>query len=192
MNKLLYTAFAAAVIAAPLVHAEGPYIGAAIAGAGSSHIEERENGTLVRYEPTRKQTQLRLFGGLDLDQQWGLETGYHGLGGRTTFDANGGKLKVRSDVFYLAGKRTWQLGEDWSLFAKAGLARSHAQMEVSNSGGAASASVSKTGAYLSAGAAWMVAKDVALQVELERIKQLHAEGLDVGLNRLSLGVRYNF
>jgi OOP family OmpA-OmpF porin len=191
MNKFLCCTFFA-IAASSLAHAEGAYVGAAVASAGDSHIEVGAAGTPSRHDATREQTQLRFFGGYELDQHWGLEAGYHGLGGSTAFDADGARLKLRTRVLYAAAKGTWQLSEDWSLFAKAGVARSRLQMDLSSGSNTAATSTSRTGAYLSAGASWLVTRDVALQVELERINKLRYQGLELGMNRLSLGLRYNF
>jgi OOP family OmpA-OmpF porin len=192
MNKLLYAAFVATAIAAPLAHAEGPYVGLSLANPGESHIQESSGGTVTRYDAKRKQSQLRVFGGYDFDAEWGVEAGYHGLDGRTTFDLPGNELTVHTSAFYLAAKRSWQLGQDWSLFAKAGVASSHMELDLSSGAGTANKSASKTGAFVSAGASYMLSKNVALQLELEHISKVRSDGLEAGISKLSLGVRYNF
>lgn len=192
MNKLLCTAFIAAVFAAPLAHAEGAYVGLSLAGSGESHIQESSGGTVTRYDAKRKQSQLRLFGGYDFDADWGVEAGYHGLDGRTTFQLPGQELNVHTTAFYLAAKRNWQLGQDWSLFAKAGMARTHLELDLSGAAGTANRSASKTGAFASVGAAYMLSKNVALQLELEHIGKVHIDGLEAGVGKLSLGVNYHF
>lgn len=192
MNKLLYAAFVATAFAAPLAHAEGPYAGLSLANAGESHIEENSGGTLTRYDAKRKQSQLRVFGGYDFDAHWGVEAGYHGLDGRTTFQLPGNELTVRTSAFYLAAKRSWQLGQDWSLFAKAGVASSHMELDLSNGAGTANKTASKTGAFVSAGVSYLLTKDVALQLELEHIGKVRSDGLESGIGKLSLGLRYHF
>lgn len=202
MNKVLCSAAKSSIVAiatavtiaaAPLAHADGLYAGVSIAGAGNGHLEERDAGTVVRHDAKRDQTRLRIFGGFDLDPQWGVEAGYHGLGGDTSFDLDGGgKLKVHTSAIYLAARRNWQMSEDWSLFAKAGLARGRLQLDLSGGGGTTGAATSKTGAYLSAGASWMLTRDMAVQLELEHMTTLRYDGLEAGMNHLSLGLRYHF
>lgn len=192
MKKLLCAAFTVLAAIAP-AHAEDVYLGGSLGLPMDGRIRWTDNGVATERDADRKAIPAALFAGYVLSPNWALEGGYRGSLGSTNFDpAPGYQFKARASAAYLAAKGTWLLNDDWSLFGKVGVARGRAKYRISGDGARADASVRKTGAYLSVGASYLVAKDVALQLELEHTDKLKYEGLTATMDRFSLGLRLGF
>jgi len=191
MKKLL-ASILAAIVLTPCAQAEDLYLGANIAGRIDGHLNEREGGVTTRHDAVGKQQRYGLFAGYVLSPEWSLETGYDGFGGSTDYDVAGGRMELRTSMAYLAARRTWRLGEDWSLFGKAGMARGRLGIELDGAGASDARTVHKNSAYLSAGAAYRVTGDVWLQVEFQHTGAIKYEGLTAKMNKLSLGARFGF
>jgi OOP family OmpA-OmpF porin len=185
-------AIAIAIALVPCAQAEDLYLGANIAGRTDGYLNEREGGVTTRHDAVGKQRRFGLFAGYVLSPEWALETGYDGFGGSTDYDVAGGRLELRTSMAYLAGRRTWPLSENWSLFAKAGVARGRLGIDFGGAGASDARTVHKNSAYLSAGAAYLVARDVSLQVEFQHTGTIKHEGLTAKMNKLSLGARFGF
>lgn len=192
MNKFLCTAVAI-LFATSLAQAEDFYIGANLSPSANGHIKFTDNGSTTERDAGSKATPVGLFAGYVLSPNWALEGGYRGSVGSTSFDlAPGYQLKARNSAAYLAAKGTWQLNEDWSLFAKAGVAQGRMALDISGKDAPAGTTTRKTGAYLSVGASYLVGKDVAVQLELEHTDKLKHEGLTSTMDRFALGLRFGF
>lgn len=192
MKKIICTAFVA-LAASSLAHAEGVYVGANISPQSNGHIKYTENGVTTERSAAKKATPIGLFAGYDLSPAWALEAGYRTDGGSTSFDLIPGyQLKARVSTGYLAARGTWKLSEDWSLFGKAGVGQGRLKMDINGKNAPAGVSVNKTGLYLSVGASYLVAKDVALQLELEHTNKLEHDGFTAKTDRFALGVRFDF
>lgn len=192
MKKIICTAFVA-LAASSLAHAEGLYVGANISPQTNGKIKYTEKGVTTERSEAKKATPFGLFAGYDLSPVWALEAGYRTEGGSTSFDLSPGyQLKTKVSTGYLAARGTWKLSEDWSLFAKAGVAQGRLKLDVSGKDAPAGESVNKTGLYLSVGASYLITKDVALQLELEHTNKLEHEGFTAKTDRFALGVRFDF
>lgn len=192
MKKLLCTAFTVLAVSAS-AQAEDFYIGATVGLSMDGHIRQIDNGVTTERDASKKATPLGVFAGYALSQNWALEGGYRGATGATEFDlATGYQLKARTSAAYLAARGNWKLSDDWALFGKVGVAQGRAKFSVSGKDAPAAESVHKTGAYLSIGVSYLLAKDVALQLELEHTDKLKREGLTAKMDRFSLGLRVGF
>ncbi|MYM89383.1 outer membrane beta-barrel protein [Rugamonas sp. FT82W] len=192
MKKIICTVLVA-LAASSLAHAEGMYVGANVSARTDGNIKYTESGMTTERSAVKKATPVGLFAGYDLSPVWALEAGYRRDGGSTSFDLNPGyQLKARVSTGYLAARGTWKLGEDWSLFGKAGIAQGRLKMDISGKNAPAGESVNKTGLYLSVGAAYLVTRDVALQLELEHNNKLEHDGFTAKTDRFALGVRVDF
>ncbi len=192
MKKIVYSTLFA-IAATSTVHAEGLYLGANVSPSSDGKIERAEGGATARRGPSSKAVPFGVFAGYELTPAWALEGGYRASGGATSFDLDPGyQLKVRNSAAYMAARGTWRLNDDWSLFGKAGVARSHAEFSIAGKNAPPGESASKTGLYLSVGAAYQIGKDVALQLEWEHAPKVRYEGLNSTMNRLALGVRFGF
>lgn len=192
MKKILLSAIFA-IAFAPSARAQDLYFGANIASGNDGHVNVAEGGVTTRRDAVDKQHLIGLFAGYALAPDWALETGYSGFGGSTDFDAVAGRrLQLRTSMAYLALKRSWRLGEDWSVYGKAGVAQGRVKLDFSGAGAGPGKTEHKNGAYLAVGAAYRVTDNVALQLELEHTDKIKYEGLTAAMNKLSLGVRFGF
>lgn len=179
---------------APSAHADDFYIGANYGPRTDGHVIVREDGVTMRRDAVTHQRHIGMFAGYVLSPQWALETGYDGVGGSTDYRVNDGRLKLHTQVAYLAARGTCKLSDDWSLFGKAGVAQGRLEIDRdwTGAGAGAGTTVRKNGAYLGAGAAYAVANNVSLQLELERTPKIKHEGLTASTNKISLGARFGF
>lgn len=181
------------IAATSLAHAEGLYVGANVSPATDGKIQYAAGGATTQRGASGKAVPFGVFAGYDLTPAWALEGGYRASGGATSFDLDPGyRLKVRASAAYLAARGTWHLDDDWSLFAKAGVAHSRLKLSIDGRNAPPGESASKTGLYASVGAAYQINKDVALQLEWEHAPTVKYEGFDSRMNRLALGVRFGF
>lgn len=182
-----------AVAATSMAHAEGLYLGANISPSSDGKIAYADGGKTSQRGASGKAVPFGVFAGYALAPAWALEGGYRASGGATSFDLDPGyRLKLHASAAYLAARGTWQLSDDWSLFGKAGVARSRIELSIDGKNAPPRESAGKTGLYLSVGAAYQIGKDVALQLEWEHAPTVKYEGLDSTMNRLALGVRFGF
>ena len=182
-----------AVAATSLVHAEGLYVGANVSPSSDGKIQYAAGGATSQRDASGKALPFGVFAGHALTPAWALEGGYRASGGATSFDLDPGyRLRVRASATYLAARGTWRLDEDWSLFAKAGMARSRVKFSIDGKNAPPGESAGKTGLYASVGAAYQINKDVGLQLEWEHAPTVRYEGLDSTMNRLALGVSFGF
>lgn len=182
-----------AVAATSIVHAEGLYVGANVSPSSDGKIQYAAGGTTSQRGASGKALPFGVFAGYALTPDWALEGGYRASGGTTRFDLDPGyQLKLRASAAYLAARGTWQLDENWSLFAKAGMARSRVEFNIDGRNAPPGESANKTGLYASVGAAYQINKDVALQLEWEHAPTVRYEGLDSTMNRIALGIRFGF
>ncbi|OHV97254.1 membrane protein [Janthinobacterium lividum] len=182
-----------AIAATSMVHAEGLYVGANVSPATEGKILRADGGTKSQRDASGKAVPFGVFAGYELAPAWALEGGYRASGGATSFDLDPGyQLKVRASAAYLAARGTWRLDDDWSLFGKAGVARSRVEFTIDGKNAPPGESASKTGLYASVGVAYQINKDVALQLEWEHAPTVKYEGFDSRMNRLALGVRFGF
>lgn len=192
MKKIVCSALIS-LAASSLAHAEGLYVGATVSGQTDGSVKFTENGVTTDRGAVKKATPLGLFAGYDLSPVWALEAGFRTDSNSTSFDLTPGyQLKTSVSTAYLAARGTWKLSEDWSLFGKAGIAQGRMKLDVSGKDAPPGESAHKTGLYLSVGASYLISKDVALQLELERTDKLKHEGFTANMNRIVLGVRFGF
>lgn len=182
-----------ALAATSMAHAEGLYLGANVSPSSDGKIELANGGATSQRGASGKAVPFGVFAGYALAPAWALEGGYRASGGATRFDLDPGyRLELRASAAYLAARGTWRLDEDWSLFAKAGMAHSRVKFAIDGKNAPPGESASKTGLYASVGAAYQISKDVALQLEWEHAPSVRHAGFDASMNRLALGVRFGF
>jgi OmpA-OmpF porin, OOP family len=117
----------------------------------------------------RKRT-TRIFGGVDLDQNWGIEAGYAWLGKSGFYVPFGNNdfayTHVKSSSFYAAAKYTIPLSERSSVYGKLGLA--HTEQKYSSQAPGWNFKESDNGLYAAAGAKFKLTEKVSLYAEIER------------------------
>jgi opacity protein-like surface antigen len=189
MKKLIFAliATATAVGAAQAQNAPAPYIGVGIATADHSY---KIGGATVTDQDDWK-AGAKIFGGVDFNQNWGLEGGYTRFGdadARYTIGAVPGTLSTKAHSFYLAGKGSVPVNEQLSVFGKLGVA--HNKHEVRATLASLNRDESKNEAYAGLGAQYNLNKQVALTAEYER----YGKKKDIGTKAdvFTVAAKYNF
>jgi hypothetical protein len=181
MRKLILAVIAGAAIMGA-AQAEGAYIGAAVSAV-------KQVGGGDAYKPSAK-----LFGGYDLDKNWGVEVGYINFGSSSSqFGSSTMPLTATMDGYatYLAGKAIMPINEQVSLVGKLGVG--NVKSTLSNTGGvvgASSVSQSRTNPYGSVGLQYNLNKQVALTADVEHLGETRNFGVKSAA--VSLGTRYSF
>ncbi|WP_028104997.1 outer membrane beta-barrel protein [Pseudoduganella violaceinigra] len=190
MPKILTLCLITAATLAPFTaYAEDFYVGADIAPGGNLTFTNPVNGKSAKSDG---KTALKLYSGFAITDYLAIEGGFS-QSGTTTFDkaalglTQSPTFKMRS--LYLAGRFTHKFNDDWSVFAKAGFARTRF---TAFNGVSERDSLSSTKPLLGLGVAYNVSKAVALTLELEHIGRTRKSGLDVKQDALHLGVKVGF
>lgn len=176
MKKLLFACIIGATTIAP-AHAEGPYVGL---GLHAYDKGQSASGT---------EAALKLFGGYDFNDTWGIEVGIPGLPNYAAHDINGVPMgTAKGDSLYVAAKATMAINDKWSLVTKLGVA--HTRLKT---GGMDSDRYSSSGLYSGIGIKYALTEKVAVTLEVERYgsQPKHIYG---GAKResASLNVSYSF
>lgn len=181
--KKLILALIAATAAGGAAHAQtaGQAPGA-YAGLGASSVDKlMSNG---------RSTGLKVFGGYEFDQKFGVEAGIHRLG-RESLEAHvGGQqrtLSARGYNSYVAGKYNMPITEQLSAYGKLGLSYTVVRHSTS---GAPTHKDDKTGLYAGLGFQYKVTDKVALTAEYERFGR--RDGAIDHNDAWSLGLKYGF
>ncbi len=190
MTKLLTLSVLAASILAPLTaSADDFYAGVSGARGGEVTFQNPANGKKVT---DRAKPKFELYGGWSFARDLALEAGYSqsadakfdksslGLAADPTF-------KIRT--IYMAARWTHQFNDDWSMSAKAGLARNR----FSGSDGAGEHdSLSNTRPLFGVGVAYNISKSVALTLDYEHISRTRRPGLNIEQPGFQFGARVGF
>lgn len=186
MKKLIFVLIAAATTVGS-AQAAGPYLGVGIASADHSYdLPGATNGRTDGYKASGK-----IFGGYDLDQMFGVEAGYTDFRKSDfNYSLNNVRGHAESDghSFYVAGKATAPINDQFSVFGKLGVANDKSTL--SSSTPAFNRSESKTELYAGVGAQYNLSQNVALTLEYER----YGKSKDFGAKAdvITVGAKYAF
>lgn len=186
MKKLIF-ALVAATAAIGSAQAAGPggYIGLGIANADHSASIP---GTTASSSDGWK-TSGKIYGGYDFDQTFGVELGYTDFRSSDySYTLNGVNRTGTSDgkSYYVAGKATMPVNEQFSVFGKLGAANNKRTFNDPVFSG----SDTKTELYAGVGAQYNFNPKVAVSLEYER----YGKNQDIGAKSdvITLGARYSF
>lgn len=169
------------------------YIGAGVVGSRYSFDVP---GAVSGDDHSGNKASGKLFAGYNFDKNWAIEGGYTDFGSQSynyTVNGNSGRLESDSHSFYVAGKGTMPINEQFNVFGKLGAARNHGSIDAT--GAAATAGLggsgNKTSLYASVGGEYALNKNVSLSVEYEYYGK---NEIDQGRKNgaLTAGLRYNF
>ncbi|MES2297412.1 MAG: outer membrane beta-barrel protein [Pseudomonadota bacterium] len=183
MKKLIFALIAAAT-AMSAAHAQTGYVGLGITSVDHNYnVAGATNGSADGYKASGK-----IFGGIDIDKMWGVEAGYTDFRSSSfNYTLGGSSAHVESDghAFYLAGKATAALNDQFGVFGKLGIAQTKSTLS-----GSLSRSDSDTSGYGAIGAQYNLSKQVALSLEYER----YGKSRDFGAkpDAWTVAARYNF
>ncbi|WP_426101288.1 porin family protein [Massilia sp. TSP1-1-2] len=175
MKKYLFACLIGAALSAP-AYAAGPYVGLGI-HAYDGGVSKGNEGA------------LKLFGGYDFTNTWGVEAGLPGTPDYNAQDASFRPLgTAKGNLVYIAGKATMAISDRWSLVTKLGLAHSRLHFDGPRGG-----HESTTGLYAGIGIKYAMTQKVTVTLELERFgrQPQHSYG---GPKResVSLNIGYSF
>jgi OOP family OmpA-OmpF porin len=168
-----------------------PYI-----GVGAVAAEHRYNLSNDTSTGDRKNTEWggKIYGGVQINPNWAVEAGYTDFGksdyGYTVGSATG---RVESDAksFYLAGKASYPVNQQFSVFGKLGVA--HNKNDVTGTGLAAAynGDSSRNSLYASVGAEYAFNEKVSATLEYEHYGK---NDIDLGRRKgaVTLGANYKF
>ena len=164
MKKIIFALIAAAT-AMGSAQAAGPYVGVGVATADHTAVPGTTNSSADGYKASGK-----IFGGYDIDQRWGVEAGYTDVRKSDySYTLNGAPGTAQSDgnSFYVAGKVTAPITDQFSVYGKLGAARNKSTL-TSATNPVLNRSESKTEAYGGVGVQYNLSQKVALTAEYER------------------------
>lgn len=189
MSRLLHFSFAAAAaLLSATAAAEDFYAGATVSKGGELRFANPIN---QKSSTSDAKASFKVYGGYALSELLAVEAGYT-HGGSTRFDkaaigmTDDATFKISN--FYLAGRLNHQFNDEWSVFGKAGVARSRFKA----SSGGDTDSVSSTKPLLGVGMAYNFTKNAAATLEYEHIGATRKDGINIKQGRLQLGVRFGF
>jgi OOP family OmpA-OmpF porin len=194
MKKLAFAliagaAFAGAAQAQALNDTPRGYVG--LGAATASHDYSLSGAGLNVNDNGGSKTSAKVFGGYEFNHNWGVEAGYTDFR-NSSFnyrDAAGVAGNGNSDghAFYVAGKASVPINEQFSAFGKLGVERSKASFNTSSG---VSGSSSDTGVYAGVGLQYNVNQNVAITAEYER----YGDKKDFGAKPdvWTVGARYAF
>ena len=190
MKKLIFALIAGtATIAAAQAQTTAPraYVGAGVSTVKSDYrISGAENVNNSGWKGSGK-----LFGGVELDQTFGVEAGYTDFRkSRANYTYAGVNGTAEADGYgsYLAGKATMPVNEQTSVYGKLGVA--HTKREMTSTTPGLARKVSDNGVYAGVGVQHALNQQVSLIAEYER----YGKKADFGARPdvLTIGAKYNF
>lgn len=191
MKKLIFALIAAstamAAAQAQNMTPQRAYVGAGVSTVESDfRISGANNVSSSGYKGSGK-----LFGGVELDQTFGVEAGYTDFRkSRANYTMNGVNGVAEADGYgaYLAGKATMPLNERTGLYGKLGVAHTKREMTANTPGVARK--VSDNGVYAGVGVQHTLNEQVSLIAEYERYGKKVNFGAKPDV--LTVGAKYNF
>ena len=144
------------------------YVGAAV---GTSHNSQSDDS----------KASGKIYGGVQVNQMWAAEAGYTDFG-----DHNVGNGKTKGNSYYIAGKASMPINEQFSAYGKLGVQHSERKLQSA----ALNLKDTDTGAYGALGVQYNLNQKVALTAEYERYGKSKAIGASP--NVWSVGAHYNF
>ena len=176
MSRIIKTGFIIATLAASSIASAQWYAGASI-GQSSANFNGSDyslGNPGVAESQDKTKTAYKIFGGYDFTRNWALEGGYAALG-KPQYNYSGlanGNAIVENSSWWLAGKGTVPLSDQFNVFAKLGLSYNKAQLSGTTDNPAlqpyaVSASKSRSDLLAGIGGEYMATKKVGIRVEYE-------------------------
>ncbi|KQQ88357.1 outer membrane beta-barrel protein [Massilia sp. Leaf139] len=191
MKKLIFALIAGSAVmtAAQAQTTTTPrgYVGAGLATVENEHRIPGATGV----EDSSYKTSGKVFGGVDIDQRFGVEAGYTDFRtSRTNYAVNGinGTAETEGYGAYLAGKATMPINEKTGVYGKLGVAHTKHEMNANTPG--ISRKVSDNGVYAGVGVQHAINDNVSVIAEYER----YGKKADFGARPdvITIGAKYAF
>lgn len=188
-SNIIIAAVAVALTAPLAAQAQSAYAGANIGRAEQKINVDTGFGNASEKENT---TGFKLYGGYDFTPNVGIEGGYVDFR-KVEKSALGYGISSKPHALYVAATGTLPLNEQFSLFGKLGIARSHTSFDAWGPGFTDSASDNQTTPVIGVGASFALDKKISFVAEYENFGKVAKDGSDnVKADLLSVGVRFKF
>lgn len=192
MKKLIFALIAGSAAMAAQAQTTTTTAPRAYVGAGVSTVESdyRISGA-SNVNSSGWKGSGKLFGGVEVDQTFGVEAGYTDFRkSRANYTVNGAPGVAEADGYgaYVAGKATMPVSEKTSVYAKAGVA--HTKREMTSATPGLTRKESDNALYGALGAQYAVNEQVSLIAEYER----YGKKADFGTKPdvWTIGAKYQF
>lgn len=190
MKKLIFALIAGtAVMSAAQAQTTAPraYVGAGVATMDNEH---RVPGATTSGDHAYK-TSGKVFGGVEVNQAFGIEAGYTDFRTlRTPYARNGvnGQAEVDGYGAYVAGKANMPINERTGVYGKLGVAHTNHEMTANTPGVARK--ISDNGVYAGVGVQHKITEQVAVIAEYERYGKKKEFGAQPDV--VTIGAKYSF
>lgn len=174
----------ACLSAAQAVHAQQVYVGASVMTPGEGNLTYAPGRSVADYDHFLAK---KFYGGVELQRNLSIEAGYIDWGYLFQFPHLGsqqGKFdqaQVKIKMLYTAAKFSMPLSDNWSLFAKAGVARSQVDSGESRSD-------SYVRGLVGFGTEYSVTKQLGLLIEFDRVGSIGG----TPQQKLEAGIKWRF
>ncbi|MET0322382.1 MAG: outer membrane beta-barrel protein, partial [Duganella sp.] len=160
MKNTILFAMLAALAGSAAAQSQGAYVG--------GNVGRAEQKASVDDFGSEKDTDtgFKLYGGYNFTQSFGLEAGYADLG-KLERSAFGDSISLEPTSVYFAATGTLPLDAQFSLFGKAGVARTEVKGSESFDGIRTSGKESRNSGYFAVGAAYAVNNNFSVVAEYE-------------------------
>jgi OOP family OmpA-OmpF porin len=200
MKKILFALIASATALGGMTSASAAtndpgtaYVGAGLVGSRYSFDVP---GATSNDDHSGNKASGKLYAGYNFDKTFAIEGGYTNFGSQSynySVGGTAGRLESDSHSFYVAGKGTMPVNDQFNVFGKLGVSRNHGSIDAT--GAAATAGLggsgNKTALYASIGGEYALNKNVSLSLEYEHYgKNDIDQGRKTGA--ITAGLRYNF
>lgn len=192
MKKLIFALIAGATAMGAAQAQTTSFVPHAYLGAGIASADHEFNlPGATNVDSDGFKASGKLFGGYEFNQMWGVEAGYTDFRkSHANYTLNGTQGRADSDghSFYVAGKATAPINDQFSVYGKLGAAYNKASLTATDP--ALNRDFSKTELYGGVGVQYNLNQNVALTAEYER----YGKSKDFGAKAdvWTIGAKYNF
>jgi len=188
-RKIIAAALAlASFAAAPAFAAPAPYVSLAVGGS------DADMDCTGADTCNKDALAVKVIGGYDFGNQFAVEGMYVSLG-EPDGSVDGIKVGIQSSYWGLGGAFRPAFNQEWSGVFRLGVAFTTSKVNASFNGASGSQSFDSTNAYVGAGVAYALTKDIKVEADLDTTRVSVGDGADKSDARVidyTIGLTYSF
>lgn len=186
MKKVVLIATVAALAIPFAAQADGNYVGVNVGSAKQKYSVAGNSGS-------ERDTAAKIYGGVSLDKNFGVELGYADFGKASKTFSNGDTINAKSNAFYIAATATAPINDQFAVFAKLGVTANRSKINASGPGFSTNTNRNNTDAMFGVGASYALSKELTAVAEYENFGKVAKSGSDsLKAEMYSVGLRYKF